>query len=214
MNVLIVVATPIEAQQLRDLPARVVVSGVGSTAAALATWHAVTTAAVRPELVISAGIAGAFAESGLQAGDAAVSSAMIQADLGASDGPHFLSLDELGLSVYPETMHGATFPAWDGAAHLASRAGAAHGLMLTLNTATGTADHAAELSRRYPGALAEGMEGAGVAHAAALLGVPAVEIRGISNMVGPRDRATWRIPEALRTTRRVLDCLLESQANQ
>lgn len=209
MNVLMVVATPMEAQQLRDLSARVVVSGVGCTAAALATWHALTTAAVRPDLVVSAGIAGAFAESGLKAGDAAVSSAMIQADLGVSDGPHFLSVDDLGLSVFPETMHGAIFPAWTGAAHLASRSGAALGPMLTLNTVTGTAEQAAELARRHPGALTEGMEGAGVAHATALLGLPALEIRGISNMVGPRDRAAWRIPEALGATRRVLDSLLE-----
>jgi futalosine hydrolase len=41
------------------------------------------------------------------------------------------------------------------------------------------------------------MEGAGAAAAAVLHGVPFVEIRAISNVVGPRDRSAWRIPDAL-----------------
>jgi futalosine hydrolase len=45
--------------------------------------------------------------------------------------------------------------------------------------------------------VAEGMEGAGVAAAAALYGVPFAEVRAISNPVGPRDRGTWRVAEAL-----------------
>ncbi|HBP64053.1 MAG TPA: futalosine hydrolase, partial [Desulfosporosinus sp.] len=28
-------------------------------------------------------------------------------------------------------------------------------------------------------------------------GLPVLEIRAISNMVGPRDRSTWRVKEAL-----------------
>ena len=36
-----------------------------------------------------------------------------------------------------------------------------------------------------------------VARAAAEAGVPVVELRAVSNAVGPRDRAAWRIPDAL-----------------
>ncbi|MDG4862637.1 futalosine hydrolase, partial [Streptomyces sp. T-3] len=50
---------------------------------------------------------------------------------------------------------------------------------------------------RHPGALAEAMEGFGVAEAAAVHGLPVLEIRAISNPVGPRDRAAWRIGDAL-----------------
>jgi futalosine hydrolase len=45
------------------------------------------------------------------------------------------------------------------------------------------------------------MEGFGVAEAAAAHGVPVLEIRAVSNPVGPRDRAAWRIPDALRALR-------------
>jgi futalosine hydrolase len=40
------------------------------------------------------------------------------------------------------------------------------------------------------------MEGAAIAHVAALYGIPAGEIRGISNRCGNRDRATWRVQDA------------------
>jgi futalosine hydrolase len=53
------------------------------------------------------------------------------------------------------------------------------------------------LRGRYPDAVAEGMEGFGVAVAAAAAGIPFAELRTISNPIGPRDRAAWRIPDAL-----------------
>jgi len=42
----------------------------------------------------------------------------------------------------------------------------------------------------------EAMEGFGVLRAAALAGVPAVELRAISNVVGEADRTKWRFDEA------------------
>jgi futalosine hydrolase len=75
--------------------------------------------------------------------------------------------------------------------------GARTGAVLTVSTVTGTAARAAALRDRHPTALAEAMEGFGVAEAAAAHGVPVLEIRAISNPVGPRDRAAWRIPDAL-----------------
>jgi len=43
----------------------------------------------------------------------------------------------------------------------------------------------------------EAMEGFGVLRAAALAGVPAVEIRAISNEIGEADRSLWKIDEAI-----------------
>ena len=55
----------------------------------------------------------------------------------------------------------------------------------------------------------EAMEGFGVLRAAALAGVPAVELRAVSNAVGEADRSRWRIDDALAAleaaVRRVLD---------
>src|SRR6476620_10507685 len=110
---LIVVATAGEAARLDGLGARVVVSGVGPVAAALATQRALLNRATG--LVISAGIGGAYPGSGLEPGDVALSSVIIQADLGAWDGEAWLELDALGLSVRPDAVQGAQFPVWDGA---------------------------------------------------------------------------------------------------
>jgi len=43
----------------------------------------------------------------------------------------------------------------------------------------------------------EAMEGFGVLRAAGLAGVPAVELRAVSNAAGEPDRAKWRIDDAL-----------------
>jgi futalosine hydrolase len=84
--------------------------------------------------------------------------------------------------------------------------------VLTVSTATGTAETAAARAARIPGAAAEAMEGFGVAAAARLFGVPVLEIRAVSNRVGPRDRSAWRVEEALTALARasaVLGAVLE-----
>ncbi|MGI8748315.1 MAG: futalosine hydrolase, partial [Deinococcus sp.] len=169
MTVLLVVATEGEAARLHDLPARVVVSGVGPVAAALATQAALLSGQGRPNLVVSAGIGGAYPGSGLEPGGAAIASRMVYGDLGAWDGDTFLTLAELGLERPPTAL---SFPAWPGGEPLAGRLGLRYGPFVTLSAVTGSADGARRLQRQVPGALIEGMEGAGVAQAAALAGVP------------------------------------------
>ena len=212
---LIIVATVGEAARLDGLScpgldAVVVVSGVGPVASALATARALSGGPFG--LAVSAGIGGAYPASGLHPGDLALSSEIIQADLGAWDGGTWLGLDDLGLSVLPEGAHFARFSPWGGARVVAERLGAAYGPLLTLSSVTGDHATAWALEARHPGALTEGMEGAGVAHAALLAGVSVVEVRGVSNLVGPRDRAAWRIAEALDATRRGLDSVLAELA--
>jgi futalosine hydrolase len=56
----------------------------------------------------------------------------------------------------------------------------------------------------------EAMEGFGVLRAAALAGVPALEVRSVSNEIGEGDRSLWRIDEALGALAAVLPALLAS----
>ena len=56
----------------------------------------------------------------------------------------------------------------------------------------------------------EAMEGFGVLRAAALGGVPAIELRAISNAVGESDRTRWRIDDALAALRDAVPRLLEA----
>ncbi|WP_329281565.1 futalosine hydrolase [Streptomyces sp. NBC_00691] len=163
-------------------------------------------AAANPyRLVVSAGIAGGF-QPLAPLGSVVVSSAVVAADLGAQTPDGYLTVDELGFgrSVHPvpETLTGLISAALDAA-------GRPHTVapVLTVSTVTGTADRASELAGRHPGAAAEAMEGFGVAEAAAAYGVPVVEIRAVSNAVGPRDRAAWRIGEALGALRDTFELL-------
>jgi futalosine hydrolase len=172
---------------------RVLAAGVGPVAAAIGTATALATD--KYDLVIAAGIAGGF-KGRAELGSLVVADEIVAADLGAQSPEGFLSLDELGFGStrfradgdwmrrVVEALHKAGLPATTGA-------------VLTVSTVTGTAETAAELVARVPGATAEGMEGFGVAAAASRCGVPILELRAISNPVGPRDRDAWRISEAL-----------------
>ncbi|MFF8906503.1 futalosine hydrolase [Streptomyces olivaceoviridis] len=168
-------------------------AGVGPALAAATTAGALTAAALagRPYgLVVSAGIGGGF-PPGAPLGSLVVADAITVADLGAETADGFLPVTELGFGTVthrpPESL-----------VRVVSEAtGARTGTILTVSTVTGTAARAAALRARHPGALAEGMEGFGVAEAAAAHGVPVLEIRAVSNPVGPRDRAAWRIGDAL-----------------
>jgi futalosine hydrolase len=198
LDILIVVATALEAERLPTLPnARVVVSGIGAVGAALATQRAVLESA--PHLILSAGIGGAYPWGTADIGDVVVSSALIYAGLGAEDGEHLLGLKELGFPLLetPQRVYN-TFTAAPQASEFAQVTSAHLGSILTLETVTGSPRSLERLRLAHPNALCEAMEGAGVAHAAALHGVPVFEIRGISNMVlDRRDRDSWRIGAAL-----------------
>jgi futalosine hydrolase len=205
-DVLVIVATHLEAERLPALPGvRVAVSGIGAVNAALATQAALLE--VRPRLAVSVGIAGAYPWNDLDVGAVVASSRMVYANLGAEDGEDFLDLERLGFPLLerPQPVFNA-FDAPSAALEFARLAACNYGEVLTVETVTGSARTLERLRRTYPQALAEAMEGAGVAHAAARYGVPALEIRAISNPVLPRrDRTTWNIKAALEALNRALE---------
>jgi futalosine hydrolase len=62
------------------------------------------------------------------------------------------------------------------------------------------------------GPLVEAMEGFGVLRAAALAGVPAVEVRAISNELGEPDRSRWELQRGLDALAEALPRLLAAAA--
>ncbi len=198
--VLVVTAVPVEREAVRaGLPddAGVVVAtvGVGPAAAAAGTARllALAEAEGRPyRAVVSAGVAGGFPDRA-EIGTVVVATASVHADLGADSPDGFIPLGELGFGSH----RAAVDP--DLTATLRRRLPeAVAGEVLTVATVTGTAARAVWLAKAHPQAVAEAMEGYGVACAAATAGTPFAELRTVSNMVGPRDRAAWRLDEALR----------------
>ncbi|AXE86761.1 Futalosine hydrolase [Streptomyces sp. Go-475] len=171
----------------------VIAVGVGPGLAAASTASALTAAALvgTPyDLVVSAGIGGGF-QPDAPVGTLVVADEVVAADLGAETEDGFVSVTELGFGTVRHR------PPGELVRRVAEVTGARAGAVLTVSTVTGTAARAAALRERHPTALAEAMEGFGVAEAAVAQGVPVLEVRAISNPVGPRDRAAWRIPDAL-----------------
>ncbi|CAM4036135.1 futalosine hydrolase [Paenibacillus alkaliterrae] len=176
--------------------AHVIAAGVGSAASAASTAAALAAAPGAYRLVISAGIGGGFGGKA-DIGSLVVADSIVAADLGAETPDcGFLSLDELGFGSSRIEVN----EAWSNRVYDAiysAGLSVCTGPALTVTTATGSAETTAALAGRVPGAASEGMEGHGVAVAASGFGIPVVELRAISNPVGPRDRAAWRIGDAL-----------------
>ncbi|MBO3740749.1 futalosine hydrolase [Actinoplanes flavus] len=194
---LIVTAVAAEADAFRAHldPDRAVVEavGVGPAAAAAGTARLLATGHYRA--VLSAGIAGGF-PGRAPVGSLVIATRSIAADLGAESPGGFLPIEELGF--------GSSVLDADPTLVEALRTAlpeAIPGEILTLATVTGTAATADRLATRFPLAAAEAMEGYGVAVAASGAGLPFAELRAVSNPVGPRDRAAWRLADAFAALR-------------
>jgi futalosine hydrolase len=179
----------------------VLVGGIGPAAAAVA---AAVSLALAPEvsLVLSVGIAGGFAQAGVRVGDVVLATSSVSADLGADTPAGFQSAADLGWGsadvLAPPDLLAAVRERLDRVG-LAGHAGP----VLTVSTVTGTAARAARLYRDHR-AVAEAMEGAAVGTAADRFGCAFLELRGVSNLVGDRDRDCWDIPGALAALRRAM----------
>jgi futalosine hydrolase len=173
-----------------------------------------------PRLVLQVGIAGAFpgaedktigtyAFRGPGIGDIIVATQEAYADTGSSGPEGWLSATELGLSIANVdgaetggvfTLDRDLVDSTKGAIENAEWPGAPPGVhagpCVTSSRVTGLRSEADALRLRWA-ALAESMEGAAGAHICALYGIPFLEIRGISNLVGDRDRTAWRVDRAV-----------------
>ncbi len=69
------------------------------------------------------------------------------------------------------------------------------GNFVTVSQCSGTRESGEIMKKRFKG-ICENMEGAAVAHICTMYGIPMVEVRGISNIVGDRDMKKWNIKKA------------------
>ncbi len=195
-KILIVVATPLEAKYLPELPnSRTIISGIGAVNAALSTQAAILQN--KPDLVLSVGIAGAYSQSGLAFTDCIVSSQMVYAGLGVQNGSR---VEALGFPITEGIYQ--ILPAWQHAKAFADTAKLEYGVITTVETVTTDTDRANAIQTQF-NAAAEAMEGAGIAQAALRYNIPTLELRSISNMVG--DRQNWQLQAALERLAQILE---------
>ncbi len=176
MNILIAAATELECKRLRKI-ARTVITGAGPVTMA----HGLTVAIEqqRPDAILIVGIGGAYPESGLSIGDVACAESETYGDLGVETPDGFLELPEFIRQSYPLQLFPTTRRA----------------RFVTVATCSGTDESSQRIRNRTQGDL-ENMEGAAAVQVATHYGIPIGEVRGISNMTGRRDRASWKIPQA------------------
>jgi futalosine hydrolase len=161
------------------------VCGVGPVEAAAATARAL---ALRPfDAVLHVGLAGA---RGVPVGALLVGTEAVYCDLSAE---------------WPVVERTTADPALVAAA--AAVLPAALRMPIHTSAAVGGARKSASDTVSH-GPLVEGMEGFGVLRASELAGVPAVEVRAISNAIGDEDRSKWNLTGALEALEDALPALL------
>ncbi len=175
------------------------------------TAHALTAAieSSRPALIIQTGCAGVFRESGLGIGDIAVATEQIDCQLGveSEDDGRFPLTKNLPFPLL-KTESGEYFNRYPvdnqwtdiaykqlGRVFKTANIRVGKGPFLTVSTVTATNQRAKQLHDAYHACM-EQMEGSASAHIAAGYGIPFVEIRSASNLVGQRDKKTWNLPLA------------------
>ena len=193
MRILIVTSVPAETDAIGSHDGvTIVTGGIGRTNAAASTTESI----LRHDpfaAVVNAGVAGVLPGGKLAIGDTVVASACVYAEEGLVTPAGFADMAEMGFSL--GDFPGNAVPVDDGllgrlAGHFPT------GSIATVATCSGT-DAAAESVARRTLAVAEAMEGAAVVHAARRLGVPAIELRVISNTTGDRDNQKWDLAGAL-----------------
>lgn len=171
-------------------------TGVGPVEAGCRVAQAL--AQMRYRLVVNVGVAGAFAGAARVGEGVVVRDERMEVDL-ESGSPLELPGDERVIdrvaadAALVKELHLLGYPALHG---------------ITVNRVTATEATAARLAAL--GAQVESMEGFAVLRAAELAGVPALELRGISNRVGERTQSGWDLPAGIAATQRITHALFHA----
>lgn len=150
----------------------------------------------KPTKVLLLGIAGAFANQS-SIGQALCFSAVASYGVGAGAGNAHIPGHKLG---FTQVLGGSVSITNQAAEELPlDSESTRRRLLITACSASADDAERSERLKIFPDALAEDMEGFGVALACQQIGTSLSIVRGISNLVGDRNRDHWRIDVALRS---------------
>ena len=183
--------------------------GVGkvNTAAGLA----LAVGRLAPAAVIQFGIGGAFVGSFLSVGMVAVAAREVHLDTGVRTDAGWQGMESLGFPLLKrDTPLYNIFPTDQMLTQKILEATGAHPCTFgTSETVTGSFDDAQTLHERFDVSI-ESMEGAAAAQVCLALGVPFAELRGVSNIVGERDKRAWDVPAAVRAVNGAVERVVEA----
>ncbi|MEM9918961.1 MAG: futalosine hydrolase [Bacteroidota bacterium] len=222
MKLLIVSATPFEVAPVNEhltqhfktnkegflqrgqLEVQLLCTGVGMTATAYALSRQLQHQ--QYDLIVNAGIAGAFSGRGLQIGDVVSVASEQFADLGVEDSQaKFTDVHEMALvdgNSFPFSGSKLLNPSADQYKFLPSVAA------LTVNKVHGSAGSIQKIMEKYPADI-ESMEGAAFFYCCLMEKQNFLQIRSISNEVEVRNKDNWNIPLAIDNLNKVLLQMME-----
>ncbi|MDI6729044.1 MAG: futalosine hydrolase [Thermodesulfovibrionales bacterium] len=180
----------------KNIHAVICICGIGKANAAHGA--ALLIERFKPNLVYVIGVGGAYPSSGLHIGDIVIAEKEIYGDEGLSSKDGFRTLNEI-LDVQNEFI--MYIPE-----QLIEQKN--KGTFVTVSTCTGTLEKGKEIEKRF-NAICENMEGAAIAHICAFSGIPAAEIRGISNIIEDRTAAPLNKADIIKAAENAQRFLLE-----
>ncbi|WP_286898502.1 MULTISPECIES: futalosine hydrolase [Sphingobacterium] len=204
MQILVIAATSFELQPFLEVVSNydqcdTLVTGVGMVATGFELGRMLHEK--KYDLLINVGIGGCLDRT-IEIGSViqVVSESFVE--LGAEDGHNFIPIDQLGYgrSTFTSSLLN------DKELRLPFLK---HGEGITVNKVHGSTESIEKIKKLHPNSLVESMEGAAVFYAADKMTIPVIEIRGISNYVERRNRATWNIPLAIMNSNKALIKTLE-----
>ena len=213
--ILIAAATPFEIKNIIDFVNQnplyediiFSITGIGIAATAYSLTKAINNK--KPDIIIQAGIAGAFNHD-LKIGDVVLVKSETWSDLGIEDNNRYLTLFEtnlLGINTPPYRHGEIPFTGINGFDHL-KRVKA-----ITSNTAHGNDNTINNIIEKFNPEI-ETMEGAAAAYVCASENIPFIQIRAISNYVEKRDKSKWNIPLAIsRLNEEIITYLTSARRN-
>ena len=171
-----------------------IVSGVGMVATAYSLGIALRE--FQPDFILNVGIAGAIDRT-IELGSLVNVVQDYLHRFGAEDNNQFISASKIGI-LNPEIEYLQTSPIKiDRNAMLNSIDLLKKVNGITVQTVHGNESSIEKLKIQHPEAQTESMEGAAVFYAGFMEKVHVIQLRSISNFVDPRNRTSWKIPEAI-----------------
>jgi futalosine hydrolase len=167
-------------------------AGVGMLASAVSLTRMILED--KPDLVIQAGIAGCFDKS-VNLGKIVVVKEEALADMGVQEEGKWKDIFDLKLeksSYHPFEKRKLPNP-WLTKFNLLKLPEVCS---ITINEITTDPERIQQLVKKYD-PLIESMEGAALHYACREAGIPFIQIRAISNYIGERNKANWKIKEAI-----------------
>jgi len=147
-----------------------------------------------PDLIIQLGIAGTFSNE-IQIGKAFVVKTECTAEMGVWENGKYSDIFDMGLAAASEPPYEQK-KLINPHVHLLNAAGVPEVNAITVNRITTNPEDITLYKNQYNLDI-ESMEGAALHYTGLSTGIPFIQIRGISNLAGERNKDFWRIAEAM-----------------